>query len=63
MLQAQDPEYYASLMRKLSPEQHKDLQEILVTADQKRAQYNSKLIQKQGGNTSVLAQVSQFTLT
>lgn len=49
-LQAQDPQYYDLITSKLSPEQQKGLNDVIVTAEQKKAQYNSKQIQKQGGN-------------
>lgn len=62
VLEAQDPQYYVLLMSKLSAEQKENLLDVIKTADQKKAQYNSKQIQKQGGNASVLAHVSQFTL-
>lgn len=62
MLETQDPQYYVQLMSKLSAEQKENLHDVIKTANQKKDQYNSKQIQKQGGNTSVLAHVSQFTL-
>lgn len=49
-LQAQDPQYYALITSKLDADQQKGLNDVIVTAEQKKAQYSSKLIQKQGGN-------------
>lgn len=53
VLQAQDPEYYNLITSKLSAEQQKGLNDVIVTAEQKKAQYNSKQIQKQGGNIQI----------
>lgn len=62
VLQAQDPEYFKLLTSNLSAEQQKGLNEVILRANQKKAEYYSKQIEKQGGNTSVLAKVSPFTL-
>lgn len=48
-ISAQDPQYYALLTSALSPEQSKALNELLVVAEQKKAQYASKKIERQGG--------------
>lgn len=48
-LQGQDPQFYALITSTLNPEQLKGLNDVMVTAEQKKAQYNSKQIQKQGG--------------
>lgn len=53
VLQAQDPEYYNLITSKLSADQQKGLNDVIVTAEQKKAQYNSKQIQKQGGNIQI----------
>lgn len=53
MIQAQDPEYYNLITSKLSADQQKGLQDVIVTAEQKKAHYNSKQIQKQGGNVQI----------
>lgn len=52
-LSTQDPAYYALLTSKLDGNQQKALQEIMVLADQKKAQIHSRQIEKQGGNTFV----------
>lgn len=49
-LQAQDPQFYALITSTLSPDQQKGLNDVILTAEQKKAQYTSKQIQKQGGN-------------
>ncbi|XP_055373392.1 importin-7 [Condylostylus longicornis] len=49
MLSTQDPSWYQLLMSSLTEEQGKTIQEIMVTADQKKAQYESKRIEKAGG--------------
>lgn len=38
---------------KLSPKQQEGLNDVILTAEQKKAQYNSKQIQKQGGNDQI----------
>jgi len=48
-LSAQDQAWYALLTSNLTPEQAKALQEVVVTADQRKAAKESKLIEKQGG--------------
>jgi len=48
-LSAQDQAWYAILTAGLSPEQAKSLQEVVVTADQRKAAKESKLIEKRGG--------------
>ncbi|XP_068142883.1 importin-7 [Drosophila tropicalis] len=48
-LSAQDQAWYALLTSNLTPEQAKALQDVVVTADQRKAAKESKLIEKQGG--------------
>ncbi|XP_017479021.1 PREDICTED: importin-7 [Rhagoletis zephyria] len=48
-LSNQDPAWYALLTAALTTEQTKALQEIVVTADQRKAAKESKLIEKRGG--------------
>ena len=48
-LSAQDQAWYAVLTSGLTTEQAKALQEIVVTADQRKAAKESKLIEKRGG--------------
>lgn len=48
-LSAQDQAWYSLLTSNLTPEQAKALQEVVVTADQRKAAKESKLIEKQGG--------------
>lgn len=48
-MQNQEPQYYALLISKLNPDQLKGLNDVVVIADQKKAQYASKQIEKQGG--------------
>lgn len=48
-IMATDPQYYALLTSALSAEQSKALNELLVVAEQKKAQYASKKIERQGG--------------
>lgn len=50
---AQDPQYYALLTSALNAEQTKALNELLVMAEQKKAQYASKKIERQGGKCSI----------
>lgn len=49
-LQTIDPSWYGMLTAKLTPEHQKALQEIMVTAEQKKHQKRSKEIEKAGGN-------------
>lgn len=49
-LSTQDPQFYALLVGKLNAEQSKGLNEIMVMADQKKAQYASRQIERRGGN-------------
>lgn len=48
-LSSQDQAWYSLLTSNLTPEQAKALQEVVVTADQRKAAKESKLIEKQGG--------------
>lgn len=48
-LSTQDQAWYGLLTSALTPEQAKALQEVVVTADQRKAQRESKLIEKRGG--------------
>ncbi|XP_039964309.1 importin-7 isoform X1 [Bactrocera tryoni] len=48
-LSSQDPAWYALLTTGLTTEQTKALQEIVVTADQRKAAKESKIIEKRGG--------------
>ena len=48
-MSTQDKNYYALLVNSLSPGQQKMLQDIMVLAEQKKAQIQSKLIERQGG--------------
>lgn len=48
-METQDPQYYALLLSRLNAEQTKGLQSVLVIAEQKRAQYASQAIERQGG--------------
>lgn len=48
-LTTQDPAYYALITSGLTTEQQKSLHELMVLADQKKAQIQSRLIEKQGG--------------
>lgn len=48
-LTTQDPAYYTLLTSGLTAEQQKSLHELMVLADQKKAQIQSRLIEKQGG--------------
>jgi len=42
--------WYRTLTSLLSPEQEKALQEIIVLADQRKAAFESKIIEQSGGN-------------
>lgn len=48
-MSSQDPAWYALLTSGLTTEQTKALQEIVVTADQRKAAKESKIIEKRGG--------------
>lgn len=48
-LSAQDQAWYAILTSGLTPEQTKALQDVVTTADQRKAAKESKLIEKRGG--------------
>lgn len=48
-LSTQDQAWYTVLTSGLTPEQAKSLQEVVVTADQRKAAKESKLIEKRGG--------------
>lgn len=52
-MELQDPQYYALLMSRLNAEQTKGLQSVLDIAKQKRAQYESQAIERQGGKHSI----------
>lgn len=49
VISTQDQAWYALLTSGLTPAQTKALQEIIVTADQRKAAKESKMIEKQGG--------------
>lgn len=48
-MSTQDPQYYGLLVEKLNAEQSKGLNDVMVLADKKRAQYASSAIERQGG--------------
>lgn len=48
-LPTQDPNWYTMLSAKLEPSQAKSLQQIMVTAEQKKGHRRSKEIEKSGG--------------
>lgn len=48
-LTTQDPAYYTLITSGLTADQQKSLHELMVLADQKKAQIQSRLIEKQGG--------------
>lgn len=52
-METQDPQFYALLLSRLNPEQTKGLQGVMVIAEQKRAQYASQAIERQGGKQSI----------
>lgn len=49
VVSTQDSQYYGYLIEKLSPEQSKGLNDVMLLADKKRAQYESAAINRQGG--------------
>ena len=48
-LSTQDQAWYAALTANLTPEQAKALKDVIVTADQRIAAKESKMIEKRGG--------------
>lgn len=48
-MSTQDEGYYSLLVNSLNQEQQKNLQDIMVLAEQKKAQIQSKQIERQGG--------------
>lgn len=48
-IQSSDPLWYQALTEHLSPDQQKEVQEVIVVADQRKAVAESKMIEKAGG--------------
>ncbi|PIK47851.1 putative importin-7 [Apostichopus japonicus] len=48
-LQSAEPQWYQALTEHLSLEQQKEVQEVIVMADQRKAVAESKMIEKAGG--------------
>lgn len=49
----QDSGYYSLLVNGLSPDEQNNLQSLMVLAEQKKAQIQSKQIERQGGNVEM----------
>lgn len=51
-MSTQDKGYYSLLVTGLSPDEQQNLQSLMVLAEQKKAQIQSKQIERQGGKKS-----------
>lgn len=53
-MSTQDKGYYSLLVSGLTQEEQQSLQSLLVLAEQKKAQIQSKQIERQGGNWNLI---------